>query len=269
MDRLFVLGTGNALVTEIFNTCGVLELSGEYLLLDCGGGNGILHQLNAAKIDTAQIHDVFLSHEHCDHLLGIVWIIRNAATKILSGVYVGNLRIYCHKNLVATVKTLCELCLQKKITNLFDTRICIIPISDGEQVQIIHHNFTFFDILSTKAEQYGFTVTLTDNGKLCFMGDEPINPACEAYAANAAWLLSEAFCRLQDAARFKPYEKHHSTVTDAAKLASRLGVQNLLLWHTEQTTRATRKTAYAKEAAAFFKGAVVVPNDLDVITLSV
>ena len=38
MDRLIVLGTGNAAVTRCYNTCFLLDLSGELLLCDAGGG---------------------------------------------------------------------------------------------------------------------------------------------------------------------------------------------------------------------------------------
>lgn len=268
MDKLHVLGTGNAMVTKVFNTCSVLELSEQYFLVDCGGGNGILQRLKAANIEIEKIKHVFLSHEHCDHLLGIVWIIRNAAAKMLTGKFSNNLYIYCQTSLVDKIKTLCGLCLQKKLTKLFDDRIVFVTVVDGEKKQILDRKFTFFDILSTKAEQYGFTAEL-DNGKtLCFMGDEPVNASREHYAQNASWLLCEAFCLHSDADRFKPYEKHHSTASDAAKLATQLNVDNLLLWHTEEATLATRKLAYTAEAAQCFSKNIFVPDDLEVIELT-
>ena len=33
--------------------------------------------------------------------------------------------------------------------------------------------------------------------------------------------------------RFRPYEKHHSTVRDACVLAEKLSAKHLVLWHTE------------------------------------
>ena len=39
--------------------------------------------------------------------------------------------------------------------------------------------------------------------------------------------LHEAFCLYEDADRFKPYEKHHSTVKDACEAAQKLHVENL------------------------------------------
>lgn len=37
--NLTMLGTGNALVTECYNTCFVLEENGKYFMVDGGGGN--------------------------------------------------------------------------------------------------------------------------------------------------------------------------------------------------------------------------------------
>jgi ribonuclease Z len=50
--------------------------------------------------------------------------------------------------------------LQKKFTNLFDSRILFSEISDGGSTEIMGYNMTFFDIGSKKDLQYGFTTTL-------------------------------------------------------------------------------------------------------------
>ncbi|MBQ2752330.1 MAG: MBL fold metallo-hydrolase, partial [Oscillospiraceae bacterium] len=80
-------------------------------------------------------------------------------------------------------------------------------------------------------------------------------------------LLCEAFCLFGDRDRFKPYEKHHSTALDAAQLAERLNVSNLVLWHTEDKTIASRKQRYTAEAETAFSGKVYVPDDLESIAL--
>lgn len=46
--KLTMLGTGNALVTECYNTCFVLEENEKYFMVDGGGGSAILHQLKHA-----------------------------------------------------------------------------------------------------------------------------------------------------------------------------------------------------------------------------
>ncbi|MBO5631966.1 MAG: hypothetical protein J5965_23145 [Aeriscardovia sp.] len=90
---------------------------------------------------------------------------------------------------------------------------------------------------------------------------------CEQYAIDADWLMSEAFCLYEDSELFKPYEKHHSTVLDAARLAENLGVRNLILYHTEDKTLETRKTKYTSEAVTAFRGRIWVPDDLEKIVL--
>ena len=49
--KLTLLGTGNALVTECYNTCFVVEEKEEYFMVDGGGGNTVLRQLKEAGID--------------------------------------------------------------------------------------------------------------------------------------------------------------------------------------------------------------------------
>ena len=80
-------------------------------------------------------------------------------------------------------------------------------------------------------------------------------------------MLCEAFCLLAHADIFKPYEKHHSTVADAAKLASELEIPHLVLWHTEDRNYAERKQLYTAEARQHYAGDLYVPNDLEVIEL--
>lgn len=48
-NYITMLGTGNALVTRCYNTCFTLHsMGGALMLVDAGGGNGILTQLERA-----------------------------------------------------------------------------------------------------------------------------------------------------------------------------------------------------------------------------
>ena len=163
----------------------------EYFLVDAGGGNGILRILEDMNVPLTKIHHVFVTHEHNDHILGMVWIIRMIATAMKKGSCEGNLTIYCHDGLVETIaKTLaCRLTIQKKFCDFFDDRILFVPLSDGDTHKILDYEVTFFDILSTKARQFGFTTVLKNGKKLTRAGDEPYNPGCERYVAGSDWLL--------------------------------------------------------------------------------
>ena len=49
--KLTILGTGNATVTECYNTCFVISDDDRHFMVDGGGGNTILHQLKAAGVN--------------------------------------------------------------------------------------------------------------------------------------------------------------------------------------------------------------------------
>ncbi len=73
--KLTMLGTGNAMVTNCYNTCFAFEEDGRCFLVDAGGDT-ILRRLREAGIDWKQTRDIFVTHKHIDHILGIVWMMR-------------------------------------------------------------------------------------------------------------------------------------------------------------------------------------------------
>ena len=217
--KITMLGTGNAQVTECYNTCFVLEEEGRCLLVDGGGGNTLLRQLKRAGYDWMDMREIFVTHRHVDHLLGILWMLH------------------------------------------------MVTLHDGEVREVIGRKTVFFDIQSVKAKQYGFSMDIGNGRKLTCCGDEPYNDCEEIYARNSDWLLHEAFCLSGEADIFRPYEKRHSTAKDAAELAEKLGVKNLLLYHTEDKNILKRKELYTAEAEKYFHGNIFVPEDLETLEL--
>ena len=59
-----MLGTGNALVTKCYNTCFIIENENDYFMVDAGGGNTVLNQLEKAKINWKEIKHIFVTHKH-------------------------------------------------------------------------------------------------------------------------------------------------------------------------------------------------------------
>ena len=267
MMKLTMLGTGNALVTECYNTCFILDDDGQLLLVDGGGGNGVLHQIRAAGYDWKQIHHIFVTHKHIDHILGIIWMMRMICQYTNQGTYHGDAYIYSHKEIIDLLRDMAGKLLQKKEAALIDQKLYLVEVQDGESLEIIGHPFTFFDILSTKAKQFGFVMGYGEGKKLTCCGDEPLNPALESLAQGSDWMLHEAFCLHGQADVFHPYEKHHSTVKDACESAERLGIKNLLLYHTEDKNLASRKALYGQEGAQSYNGELWIPDDLETLTL--
>lgn len=271
--NLTMLGTGNALVTECYNTCYVYTDETQtpehrYFMVDAGGGGQIFTQLKMAGIDWKQIHEIFLTHKHIDHFTGMIWMVRLITQNMKAGKYDGETHIYGHAEVIALLDDICRKLLQPGQIKYIGDRLKLIPVDDGESRMINNHRVTFFDIGSTKAKQFGYTLETEDGKTICCCGDEPYNADFEErYARGADWLLHEAFCLYGEREEFHPYEKHHSTVKDAAELAAGLGIPSLVLYHTEDKNIRNRKSLYTGEAAAYFHGRIEVPDDLETISL--
>ena len=266
-SRVTMLGTGNAMCVNCYNTCFYLKSPKGGMLVDGGGGNGILQQLIKAKIPFEHIRHMFVTHSHTDHIMGAIWMMRKISPMIFKGKHKGTLTIYCNDEVKEALYTMGKLMIPDKIFNSIGQTIFLQEVHDGEQVEIDDMQVTFFDIGSTRFKQYGFSTQLPDGQRLVCLGDEPYSVHSEPYARGCDWLMCEAFCLYKDRFAFNPYEKNHSTALDAGMLAQELGVKNLVLYHTEDTHLDTRAATYSAEAAQYYKGRVFVPNDLESLDL--
>ena len=268
--QITMLGTGNATVSQIYNTCFVLQTPSTLMLVDAGGGNGILAQLKKVNVQISDIHHLFVTHAHTDHVLGVIWVIRMVAQ--CKG-YKGLLHVYGNDKVMKVIKTIIDMILAKKQLAKVAERVVFHQLEDGDCFEVGDMKLECFDIQSTKEKQFGFRAELPssdDSGKplvLACLGNEPYNELNRRYIVGTDWMMCEAFCLYADRDTFKPYEKCHSTALDAGKLAEELGVKNLILYHTEEKTLANRKENYTREAAENFKGRIFVPDDLEVIEL--
>lgn len=269
MKRLIVLGTGEAVCQRRHNTCFVLENDEQYFLVDGGGGHDVLTVMYDVGIDWNRLHTAFLSHEHTDHLLGMVWVIRYVAELINWRRYEGDFTLYTHAAAAEKLLTVCRLLLKPAQTVLIGSRIRLILVEDGQSLDILGNRFTFFDIHSSKAPQYAFRMETPRGLNLVFLGDEPFSEQSGRYMASCDWLLSEAFCLYRERERYNPYELHHATVREACEVAQRFQVKNLVLWHTEDlTTYDCRKELYTAEGKLYFSGNLFVPEDMETILLN-
>lgn len=278
MNKITMLGTGNATVTQIYNTCFVLATDTTRLLVDAGGGNGILSQLKKVDFSISEVHHLFVTHAHTDHVLGVIWVIRMVAQ--CKG-YEGQLHVYGHDKVMRVIRTIIDMILAKKQLQKVEERVVFHLLEDGDAFEVGDMKLTCFDIHSTKEKQFGFRAELPVEGMgsdgsreveskpmvLACLGDEPYNPLNRSYVEGADWMMCEAFCLYADRERFRPYEKFHSTALDAGTMAEKTGVRNLIVYHTEDTDLAHRKERYTEEVKENFSGNVFVPDDLEVIKL--
>ncbi len=265
--KLTMLGTGSAMVNRCYNTCFVLREGDRAFLVDGGGGNQIIDQLGKANIPWQSIRDLFVTHKHMDHILGVLWMIRLFCQNMAAGSFHEEVRVYGNRASIAMLEYLTQQMLVPEQICFVGIKVQLIPVSDGERRQILGRDVTFFDICSEKEPQFGFTMDLSSGGRLTCCGDEPISPQCQSYIRGSRWLLAEAFCLYAHREIFQPYHKHHSTVKEACENAQAMKAENLLLYHTEDQNLPTRKEAYAREGKTWFDGRIWVPEDLETIEL--
>ena len=268
MRKITMLGTGNAMVTKCYNTCFYVTLDdGSIFLTDAGGGNGILRQFECTDFDYGRCHHMFVTHGHTDHVLGVIWVLRKVADLMNKGLYVGKFHVYGHDVVIDIVRQMTKLTLKQKDFARIDTDIILHEMKDGETAVFSDVKLAAFDILSTKAKQFGYELTFSDGYRITCLGDEPFNEHDRKYAEGADVLMAEAFCKCGDRDTFHPYEKNHTTVKEASEFAESLDVKRLILYHTEDETLATRKRDYTNEAQQYFHRKVYVPDDLETISL--
>ncbi len=268
MRQLIFLGTGAAMATECYNACFLLRTpDDEYFLTDAGGGNGILRQMKRAEVPLERLRCLFVTHGHSDHIMGAVWIIRRIAALMNKDIFEGEFHIYCHDVACEIIEMMVQMLLSRVELAQYGKRILLHEIHDGEQVNFLNMKLTAFDVRSTKAKQFGYRLRFANRHSLVCLGDEPYNDRCRSFAEKTDWLVSEAFCLEADQERFRPHEKNHGTVREAAMNAEKLLAKNLVLYHTEDTNLEQRKALYGVEASAHFKGGVFIPDDLDVIDI--
>lgn len=258
MNRLLFLGTGHAMPINSSCSSVLVESESTNMLLDCGGGFDILKQFNCAKKDPTTIQNIFITHSDSDHILGIVPLVRAfhrwAAPQ--------KRRIFCSaevKNVIDRVFTF----VASKNWNAVAPYLEFVILKDGEKYVIGDFAVQYFDLQSKKTPQFSCVITFSNGNKLAFLGDEPLHDPCRTYVQGADFLIHNAFCLESEKETYKPREKNHSTVKEAAETASSLNAKTLILLHMEDTTLETRKKKYAQEAQKFFPGAIIVPDDLD------
>ena len=139
--KITMMGTGHAMVTENYNTCFTMQNPTEpaaanapegqlapVFLADGGGGNTILRNLKRAGIKPSQIHDVFVSHHHIDHMTGILWVVRAITSEMWRGSYEGEARIYSHPELSKLMEDLCKTVLDKRQACFIGDKLRFIPV---------------------------------------------------------------------------------------------------------------------------------------------
>jgi ribonuclease Z len=229
--RVVFLGTGGALNPERYQAAILVDAGATRVLLDTGGGLGLVRRLRGAGMDPASIGHVFLSHRHLDHVGGLEPLL---LTLWLEGVRAGAppapVRLYglpasamAIRATLAAADAVGEQRLGRQLTWVTPAAGAPTPLGDGVRLLL-----TAVDHLPVGGEAAGCVVE-SEGVRVAYSGD---TRPCEALvsAARGADLLIHEVGGL-DAHADAVHRIGHSTAADAARSAARAGVRALALFH--------------------------------------
>lgn len=257
------------MVTEYYNTCFVLRgRDGSLFLTDGGGGGGIMAQFRRAGLDWRDLKGMFVTHCHCDHLLGAVWAVRKLASMLLRKEREDGMSIYALPEVAENLRTICSLTLGPKENSVIAGRCASKPCATEKHIPWPGARSPSLISIRSRPRNSVFPPAWRPENRFVCLGDEPFDKRCAPYAQGADWLAGEAYCLDSMRGIFQPEKIRHSTVKETAENAERLGAKNLILWHTEdRATFGRRKELFTREARQYYSGNVVVPDDLESIAL--
>ena len=212
---------------KAFNTSiAFLDDKDECFLIDAGGGNNIFYYLEKANIKIEKIKNLFITHNHTDHILGVLWLIRKFAT--IKNEFISN--FYMSESVYNDLMKLCEITISKGQLRKGLEHINFNIIHNLDNVCIGDLKVTFFDTLYEKTTQFGCKI-LSGELSIGVCGDVPLLTENFLLLKNVDILIHEALCNSENAEKYKVYRKGHSTAKDAGKIANTISAKSLFLIH--------------------------------------
>lgn len=258
IKKMIFLGTGSAMAEKAFNTSiAFLDESNNCFLIDAGGGNSIFYHLKKANIEMIQLKNIFITHNHTDHILGVLWIMRKFAS--ITSDYICN--FYLPESVYNDLIKLCNITISKGQLKKALKHIKFNIIHDSETLNIGENKVTFFDTLYEKTTQFGCKIE-SNNLRIGFCGDVPLLQENFSKLKEVDILIHEALCDSINAEKHKVYKKGHSTAKDAGKIAQEILTKNLFLVH--KADDYIKSQDLYKDAMSEFNNKVIVPEDGDI-----
>lgn len=251
--KLRVLGTSAALAAPHRSHVAFLLWADRPLLIECGPT--VPWQFLRLGLDHRLVREVFVSHVHGDHSLGLPML-------FTFGEIAGRewpLRVYCPSSAIEPLKTICRSCYPSQAA-LVEQRV----------------EWVGLDETSTSRRDLGGGLALASapgihgvpelayrfdfaGRSLVYSGDTAPAPAVRALAAGASLLLHEANWSERIDGRTSP---DHTSARQAGRLAAEAGVERLGLVHISGQY-AGREAELIAEAAEAFHGPIFIPRDGD------
>ena len=258
--QIIMLGTGHGKAINCYNYCFLLKINNTNLLVDSGGSIQIINQLNKMKMSIEDIDNIFISHAHIDHILGLIWIIRFLCPKYYNGLIKKKIHIYGNDDVITKIERTITLFISRDFNFVIEKYFNFVRLVDKQCFNISNIKIRVFDIKSERICEFGFTMKY-NNKKIVYLGDERFNKLNEKYITNYDY----AFMNARDLKNNE--NSFHSSIKDSSIIAQKYHIKNLILSHCNDNDLKNRKDIFKEEASKYYNGNIFVPNDLDVINI--
>lgn len=295
--ELEFLGTSSAVPTKNRNHSSIsLKAFGEVMLFDCG--EGTQNQLTRTHISPMKIDKIFITHYHGDHILGLPGLIQSMGfrgrtkpldiygpkglNKIMDsikqlGYFLINFPINYHElteegKIIETeeytiettftnhnVPSIAYSIIEKKKPRFLREKAEALGIPVGPKFSKLHNG----EIITHNGKTIKPEMVLgppRKGKKICYSGDtRPSNKLIEL-AKESTILIHESTYQKSDEQR--AIENAHSTSQDAANIAKKAQVEQLILTHF--STRYTNTQDILKEAREIFENTITAHDFLKI-----
>lgn len=268
--RVRLLGTGGA-ANETRRQASILVewgagAGGGRVLLDTGSGLDIVRLLMSAGCEPAEVRDVFVSHQHTDHVGGLepllLWsiITRLREQRHLQS---DGTRVYAERRVLARIQQLFG-AVATAVPRLFAGSLHWEEAADGAPVELRGGaRLTMFLVDHEPVDGGAMGCVIDrDGARVAYSGDTRPSARLIEAARGAHVLIHESGGL--DAQAAEIHRQGHSTAGDAGRVAAEAKAGRLILTHLPANHLAD---AMLSEARAAFGGPVELASDLMLIDL--
>ncbi len=266
--RISFLGTGAGNSTTRAHSAIALECpDGTRLLLDASSGNSVLRHANALGINLRDFDDVLLSHDHPDHMAGLIFV---QFDRMLASDSLPPLRVHSSAEALEGLKRYC-LGVRLNVTDVSGDfgrnsqgreTLHWRPASSSQAINLGPRTTAWHFPANHITGAVGWRVEC-DGTSVVFSGDTRYTTNLVNASAGADLLIHEAW-GVGDVEHARSFG--HSTGGEAGQAAAEARVARLVLTHFTDVYH-TDSQPLGEEAAQFFTGPISLAYDLHHITI--
>ena len=229
--RIVFLGTGGALNPERYQPAMLVDTGATRLLLDTGGGLGVVRRLLACEIDPSSVGHIFLSHRHLDHMGGLEPLLLTMSYRAFRAERaLAPVALYALAGSAAAIRA-SHAAADASAERRFGDLLHWITPAAGARVALdasVGLTLAGVDHLPAGGSAAGCVVDVAGT-RIVYSGDtRPCDALAEA--ARGVDLLIHEVGGL-DARATLIHQVGHSTAADAGRVAAKAGARALALFH--------------------------------------